>query len=80
MRGPKKNADQIKDLHDKLGNEGLAKVDGLIEEYSVDEITLAYKLTRVTAKKRLPKSVTNLVDKLPADQGAEVLDALMSVH
>ena len=79
MRGPKKNADQIKDLQEKLGDDGLARVDDLVENFGVDEITLAYKLTRVAAQKKLPKSVTNLVDKLPADQGAEVLDALMGV-
>ncbi len=78
MRGPKKNADQIKDLVDKLGSEGTIRVDSLIENYSVDEITLAYKLTRVAAKK-LPKTVTNLVDLLPEEKAAEVREALLSV-
>jgi hypothetical protein len=78
-RGPGTNEEQIVVLKQKLGKDGVEAAEALVESEGTDVIALAYKLTRQNVQKKLPKTVRDLIKKLPAKDGYEVLNKLMAV-
>lgn len=78
-RGPGTNEEQIKKLRENLSEAEVNNAEAIIEGINPDVIALAYKLTRTAAKKKLPKTVNDLIEKLPEEQAAEVRGQLMEV-
>ncbi len=81
-RGPGTNEEQIQKLRENLSADDVAIAEQLVVEYGhdADIIALAYKLTRSTAKKKLPKSVNDLIEKLPEDEAEELRGRLLKVQ
>lgn len=77
-KGPGNNEEQIKALEEKLGDDGIEKASDIVETYSPDEIALAFKKSRPSKTKGLPKSVEKLLEKVPAGIREETEKSLMA--
>ena len=81
MRGPGTNEDQIKSLTEKMEEDGINEAKAIVETYSQNTITLAYKLMRVkTATNKLPKSVSKLIEGLSEEDADIVRKKLTQVQ
>ncbi len=77
-RGPGNNAEQIKSLEEKVGDDGVGHAKDIIGSYSVDEIALAYKMTRTSTARKLPKAVENLLLGFPEDRASKMREELLA--
>lgn len=79
-KGPGTNAQQIVSLRTKLSDDDVKTATSMRDRYHPDVIALAYKLTRTDVKKKLPKSVTKLIDQLPSEEGKALRNRLLEVR
>lgn len=81
MKGPGTNEDQIKTLRAKMNEDDENVAISLVEKFSSNVITLAYKLMRVkVSEEKLPKAVMNLLDNLSEKDATEVRAKLVLAH
>jgi DNA primase len=78
-RGPGTNEEQIQSLRSRMSDEAIAMAENLVASQTDDVVALAYKLNRKEAKNKLPKSVVDLIAKLPADEAKQVRSKLLGV-
>lgn len=77
-KGPGTNEQQIKSLQTRLSPADQQKAMSIARDFTPDVITLAYKLARQEAKKnKLPKSVSDMIAKLPPEEAKEMRDRLL---
>lgn len=79
-RGPGTNEEQMKTLRERMTNSEVKDADSIRDGYHPDVISLAHKMSRQAAKKKLPMSVSKLIAKLPSDQADEVRTRLLEVN
>lgn len=80
-KGPGTNEQQIAALEAKLNEEDVADANSIRCTYHSDVVALAHKLNRHDAKQnRLPKSVVDLIAKLPPEEAKKVRDRLLQVR
>lgn len=80
MRGPGTTAQQIESLREKLTEGDIENANSIRDEYPPDVIALAFKLTRADVKKKLPKSIVNLISKLPDEEGDAMRARLLEIQ
>lgn len=79
-KGPGTNAEQIQKLRGKVGEDGVDNAENLVANFDDDVIALAYKMTRVDAKKKLPASVTKLISNMSEEDAKLVRGKLVEAN
>lgn len=75
-KGPGNNEAQIKALRKKLGEGGVSNANAIVKSASADEIALAFKMSRPSSTKQLPRAVTKLLGKVPAGMRKQMEEKL----
>lgn len=79
-KGPGTNVEQIRKLREKVGKDGVSNAEDLVANFDSDVLALAYKITRADAKRKLPASVSKLIDNLSDEDAAIVRDKLVTAN